>query len=178
MFRRTVSRPVCLGVRQPFGTRDQFFFPFLIIFIQLQVCYCGAPFLTRGWVCSFQLLLGLVSAVFLGSESSRTHEHILVSQFLGLSQPRRPGSCIYFPQEQGSLVIPPGIGFILTRLLVLVTQTRRGSRENTSSIVAYSLVTGKMCPQSRSPARLKPQVRLMNSLTLSCSMFTTCLNTP
>jgi hypothetical protein len=31
----------------------------LIIFRQLWVCLCGAPSLTRGWVCSFQLLLGI-----------------------------------------------------------------------------------------------------------------------
>jgi hypothetical protein len=37
-------------------------------------------FLTRGWVCSLQLLLGLASAVILRSESRGTHDHILLSQ--------------------------------------------------------------------------------------------------
>jgi hypothetical protein len=34
----------------------------------------------RGWVCRLQLLLVLVSAVILGSESRGTHDHILLSQ--------------------------------------------------------------------------------------------------
>jgi hypothetical protein len=38
----------------------------LITFRQLRVCLCGAPSLTRGRVCSSQLLLGIASAVFLG----------------------------------------------------------------------------------------------------------------
>jgi hypothetical protein len=33
-----------------------------------------------------------------------------LSLFLRLPQPGGPGSCIYFPQEQGSQVILPGIG--------------------------------------------------------------------
>jgi hypothetical protein len=36
--------------------------------------------LTRGWVCRLQLLLVLASAVIIRSESSRTHDHILLSQ--------------------------------------------------------------------------------------------------
>jgi hypothetical protein len=47
---------------------------------QLLVCWCGAHSLTRGWVCSLQLLLGLVSAVILGYESRGTRNHILLSQ--------------------------------------------------------------------------------------------------
>jgi hypothetical protein len=80
----------------------------LIIFRQLRVCWCGAPSLTRSRACSFQFLLGITSAAFLRSESHGTHEHILLSLFLRLPQPGGPGSCIYFPQEQGSPVIPPG----------------------------------------------------------------------
>jgi hypothetical protein len=69
---------------------------------------CAA--LTRSWVCTLQLLLGIASAAFLRSESHETHKHILLSLFLRLPQPGGPGSCIYFPQEQGSTLIPPGIG--------------------------------------------------------------------
>jgi hypothetical protein len=36
-LRPTVSRPVCLGVRHPSGTRNQFFFPLEISFRQLRV---------------------------------------------------------------------------------------------------------------------------------------------
>jgi hypothetical protein len=41
---------------------------------------CGAPFLTRGRVCLLYMLLVLASAVFLGSESLGTRDHILLSQ--------------------------------------------------------------------------------------------------
>jgi hypothetical protein len=48
----TVSRPVCLGVRRPSGTRDQHFFLLEISFRQLRVCYFVAPSLTGGRVCN------------------------------------------------------------------------------------------------------------------------------
>jgi hypothetical protein len=37
--------------------------------------------MTRGQVCSYQLLLGLASGVFLGSETRGTHDHISLSQY-------------------------------------------------------------------------------------------------
>jgi hypothetical protein len=67
----------------------------------------GSLSLTRSRVCSFQLLLGLASASFLRSEYHGTREHILLSLFFRLPQPGGPGSCIHFPQEEGSPVIPP-----------------------------------------------------------------------
>jgi hypothetical protein len=93
----------------------------LIIFRQLRVCWCGAPSLTRSRVCSFQFLLSIASAAFLWSESHGTREHILLSLFLRLPQPGAPCSCIYFPQEKSSPVIPPGIGFIFPRFIVLIS---------------------------------------------------------
>jgi hypothetical protein len=62
-LRPTVSWPVCLGVRRPSGTCDQFFFLLEIFFRQLQVCYSVMSSLTRGRVCSLLLLLVLASAV-------------------------------------------------------------------------------------------------------------------
>jgi hypothetical protein len=47
-LRPTVNRPVCLGVRRPSGTFDQFFFLLEISFRQLRVCYFVTPSLTRG----------------------------------------------------------------------------------------------------------------------------------
>jgi hypothetical protein len=47
---------------------------------QLRSCFCGAPPLTRGRVCLLYMLLALASAVFLGSESLGTRDHILLSQ--------------------------------------------------------------------------------------------------
>jgi hypothetical protein len=52
-------------------------------FFQLNTCF-HSPYitysLTRGRVCSLQLLLALASAVILGSKSRGTHDHILLSQ--------------------------------------------------------------------------------------------------
>jgi hypothetical protein len=67
-LRPTDSWPVCLGVRRPSGTCDQFFFLLEIFFRQLRVCYFVAPSLMRERVCHLlyncfwalpkQLLLG------------------------------------------------------------------------------------------------------------------------
>jgi hypothetical protein len=102
ILRHTVIRLVRLSIRNPSGTWDQMFPFFKFIFRQLWICWCGAPSLTRGPVFSFESLLDLDSAVFLGSESDEIHDHILLSLLLRLPQPGRKVSCIYFPQKQDS----------------------------------------------------------------------------
>jgi hypothetical protein len=57
------------------GAHDHIF----ITVWQLRSCFCGAPSLTRGRVCILYMLLGLPNAVFLGSESLGTRDHILLS---------------------------------------------------------------------------------------------------
>jgi hypothetical protein len=83
----------------------------LIIFRQIRVCWCGRPLwreVASVVLCFFK---SITSAAFLRSESHGTPEHILLSLFLRLPQPGGPGPRIYIPQEQGSPVIPQGIGF-------------------------------------------------------------------
>jgi hypothetical protein len=69
-LRPAVSRPVCLGVRRPSGTHDQFFFLLEIFFRQLRICYFVAPSLMRGRVCNLLLLLVLTREVALWSALS------------------------------------------------------------------------------------------------------------
>jgi hypothetical protein len=113
-----VSRLVCLGVRQPSGTRKQFFFFFKIFVRQLWACWCGEPYLSRGRVCSLQLLLGLASAVFLGSECRGANGHILLFKFEN-AQPQEPGYCIHIPEEYGGPIVSPGTRLPFCRLLWL-----------------------------------------------------------
>jgi hypothetical protein len=107
--RQSVSQSV-LASDTHLGPATNFMhFLFDYFFRQFRVCWCGVPFLTRSRVCTFQFLPGIASAIFLRSESHGIHEYSLLSLFLRLPQPWGPGSCIYFPQEQGSPIIPWGI---------------------------------------------------------------------
>jgi hypothetical protein len=76
---------------KPLETHDQYFF-------QLNTCFHSSyviSSLTRGWVCSLQLLLALASAVILRSDSCGTLDHILLSQIrdsANLESPVPPGT--------------------------------------------------------------------------------------
>jgi hypothetical protein len=112
---RSVSRPVCLGIKHPVGLTTRIF----ITVRQLRVCWCGALSQTRGRVCRLQLLLALASAVILGSESRGTHDHILLSQIRDSPNLEGQVPVFIYPQEQCGPVIPPGTGFPFRRLLRL-----------------------------------------------------------
>jgi hypothetical protein len=107
----TVSWPVCLGVRHPSGTHDQFFFLLEISFRQFRVCYFVAPSLMRGRVCNilYNCFWALPEQSLLGRSPDQLG-YILLSH-LRLPQLGGPGPHIYIPQEQSVPVIPPGTGF-------------------------------------------------------------------
>jgi hypothetical protein len=67
---------VSLAVKPPCGAHVHIF----ITVWQLRSCFCGVPSLTRGRVCLLYMLLTFASAVFLGSGSLGTRDHILLSQ--------------------------------------------------------------------------------------------------
>jgi hypothetical protein len=102
-----------------------------------QMNTCGyspyvTSFLRRGWVCRLQLLLILVSAVILRSESFGVHDHILLSQIRDspnlenkipiFISPRIRVAQLY-PQALGSLLVASydsqGYGGIIRPLLLL-----------------------------------------------------------
>jgi hypothetical protein len=75
-LRLTVSQSVSLGVEPHLGLMTRY----LLLFDSYGLVFCRAPSLTRGRLCLLYMLLGLASAVLLGSESLGTRDHILLSQ--------------------------------------------------------------------------------------------------
>jgi hypothetical protein len=67
---------------------------FTIFFTPL-LCWCGAPTLTRGWVCSLRLLLGLVRAILLDFAVSNLRLPNLEVQVLVFTSPRNRVAQIY-----------------------------------------------------------------------------------
>jgi hypothetical protein len=111
MYWPMVSLSVCPGVSPPSGPVTNFSF-FLKFFRQLEICYFVAPSLTRGWVCNLLLLLGLATAAPLWSESLRTQNHILLSQFL--DSPSLEGQVPIFisPRNSVTQLYPRALGSI------------------------------------------------------------------
>jgi hypothetical protein len=70
---KSVSKFWC---RTPSGAHDQIF----ITVWQLRSYFCGTSSLRKGRVFLWYMMLAVVSAGFLGSESLRTRDHILLSQ--------------------------------------------------------------------------------------------------
>jgi hypothetical protein len=119
MLRSAVRRPVCLGVKPHMGPETRF-----LLVRHLQVCWCGAPSLTRGQVCRLQLLLGSSAQSFSGPSPAG---HIIIFYCLRFEtpQPGGPGPRTYIPQVLGSLFVASydsqGYGGIIwTRLHAVV----------------------------------------------------------
>jgi hypothetical protein len=75
MLRPTVSRPVCLGIEHTFGAQKQICISQTVSGLFMW----GALFEERTGL-SFTTAAGLASEVILGSESSGTHDRILLSE--------------------------------------------------------------------------------------------------
>jgi hypothetical protein len=86
---------------------------------QLGVYRCGAHSLTRGRVCSLQLLLALTRVITFGSETRTTHDHILPSQILDSLSLERQNPVFIILQKYCGPVISPGSGFLVCRLFWL-----------------------------------------------------------
>jgi hypothetical protein len=86
----------------PSGARNQIF----VTVRQLRVFWCEAHSQMRGHIWHLQLLLVLTSAVILGSESHRTHYHILLPEIW--DSPNLEG--------QVAIFMHPGTGFPIRHL--------------------------------------------------------------
>jgi hypothetical protein len=75
-LRLAVSQSVSLRVEPPLGLMTRY----LLLFDSFCLDFLGASSLTRGRVSLLCMLLAFASAVFLGSESLGTRNHILLSQ--------------------------------------------------------------------------------------------------
>jgi hypothetical protein len=80
---------------------------------ELNTC-CNSPYvtssLTRGWVCRFQLLLVLASAVILRSESRGTHGYILLSQIRDYSKLEGQVPIFISPRNRVARLHPQALG--------------------------------------------------------------------
>jgi hypothetical protein len=114
----TVSRLVCLGVRRPSGTRDQFFFRLEISFRRLQL-YFVATSLTGGRVCNllYNRFWALPEQSLLGQSPA---ELTTIFYCLIWDSPNLEGQVPVFISPRNKVAhYTPGTGFPFCRLLRL-----------------------------------------------------------
>jgi hypothetical protein len=104
---------------------------------QLNTCDnspCVTSFLTRELDCLLQLLLALVSAVILRSESHGTHYHILLSQVRDFPKPEGQVPVFISPRNRVARLYPRALGFSpllsLLQTVVLVTSRHESQRKH------------------------------------------------
>jgi hypothetical protein len=77
ILRPTVSRPVRLGIRPPFGAHDQIYLSLLFFFDwQLIILFSMASSLTRKWVCSLKCLHSLVRSLTTSNHTLPSHPRL------------------------------------------------------------------------------------------------------
>jgi hypothetical protein len=101
--------------------------------------------LTRGWVSCFQLVLALSSAVILGSESSRTHDRILLSQIRDSANLGDQVLVLISSRIRVVQLYPQSLEFSFPRLLRLAglplcTYQVETAVSNSSSIIVVQLL--------------------------------------
>jgi hypothetical protein len=113
-LRLTVCQSVCLGVEPHLELMTRYL---AIAVWLLRSFFCGAPSLTRGRVCLLYMLLSLPKAVFLGSESFDTRDHILLSQIWDFPFRR----LLRLAGSRWRYSTPPTHGFVRSTVKVKVT---------------------------------------------------------
>jgi hypothetical protein len=130
-LRLTVSQPVSLGVKPHLGLMTRY----LLLFDSYGLVFCGAPSLTRGQVCLLYMLLALASAVFHGSESLGTRDHILLSQIWDFPFRR----LLWLAGSRWRYSTPPPHGLNCNNQLALLIKYQHGPRRKHRTSVAVQL---------------------------------------
>jgi hypothetical protein len=98
---------------------------------QLRSCFCGAPSLTGGRVSFMYMLLVLTSAVFLGSKSLGTRDHILLTQIWDFPFRR----LLWLAGSRWRYSTPPPHGFPSITEFTSLVSLRHWPRRKHNSIV-------------------------------------------
>jgi hypothetical protein len=104
------------GIHLGPATNFTSFFIFRIIFRQPRICWCRAPYVTRGWVCSFKCCWASSAQSFSGLSPTGIMTMFLLSQIW--DSPNLEGQVPIFisPRNKGAQLYPPpphpGIGFL------------------------------------------------------------------